>query len=539
MIQTLLTLNHLTKYYGDKLILNEISLIINRTDRLALVGENGVGKTTLVRILMGEETADQGTIQFAPDLEIGYLPQQLPPMRGVTMQLYLEQTLGRLDLIAAEMRVLEDKMAANAFAEADLAHYGQLQELFERKGGYELEYQLERVFMGLQLDHLERDRLVETLSGGEQTRLTLATLLLRAPDLLILDEPTNHLDFAALAWLEEYLAAYRQGLLMISHDRHFLNKVVSGIIELTPHDHQAVFYAGNYDFYLTERAKWEEKQWQAFEEQRQEIKELRSLIKAKTHATSKGKAAPDADKLAHNFRGERKEQSKGREIRAAKQQLNELLENPIQAMKRRWQMNPDFNLAELGSQDIIQLHQVSKYYGEQMVLAKVDQIICNGERVVLVAPNGAGKSTLLKIIIGQIEPDSGEVKIAGRAKLGYLDQNQDRLDLNKTVLAAYQAVIMGDEAELRGQLSRFGLFTGNQVFQTVGSLSIGQRRKLQLAQLMAAPANVLILDEPTNHLDLGSLEKFEQALLEFKGTILAVSHDRWFINRVATRVWEL
>ncbi len=545
MSQQVLKLDRLTKYYGAKLILNEVSLTLNRRDRMALVGENGVGKTTLAKMMVGKEKPDIGQVIVSAKVDVGYLPQAVTfgLEGGTTVQDYLKKSVGRLDLITSQMKSLEKRMSAPTLEPEELEHilaqYGQLQEEFERKGGHDLDYRFKRVLSGLDIDYIDQNRSLSSLSGGEKTRVALAALLLRSPDLLILDEPTNHLDFEALDWLEMYLAQYQNCLFAISHDRQFLNKVVHQIVELSHTDHKITIYPGNYDFYLGEREKFYEKQMAAFWAQREEIKQLRSFIKTKTYSTGKGRGPTDRNKMAYKYHGQRTEKSIGREIQAAKYRLEELLANPLKPVRRRWEINPEFDPVALGSQDIIELIDISKQYDDRDLLAGVSEIIRNGDRIVLVAPNGTGKTTLLKIIMGMVRPDGGEVRIAKKAKLGYLDQDQETLDLNVTVLEEYRKVARGEEAEVRAQLNRYGLFSGDQVFQKVGSLSLGQRRKLQLAKLVSSRANVFILDEPTNYLDLTSLEEFERALQEFKGTILAVSHDRWFIKQIATKIWHL
>ncbi len=539
--EQLLEVANITKYFGAKLILDSVSFSINRHDRIGLVGENGTGKTTLARLILGSLQPDSGRTRLPAATEIGYLPQEAEAEAGLTIQQFLEQSMGRLDALKAALAVLETQLSAPDLLperlSALLEEYGQLQSEFTVRGGYDADYRLDQVFSGLQLDHIDRARPIETLSGGEKTRVALASLLLSAPNLLVLDEPTNHLDFAAVDWLENYLLTYLGAVLVISHDRHFLNKVVTQIIELSPDTHKLTIYSGNYDFYLAERERERHKQQHAYEEQQEEIKTLQRLIKAKTYSSGKGRPPTDNDKMAYDHKGGNVERTKSREINAAKKRLEHIADNPIARPVNRWRINPDFDPGELVSRDVIRLLDVSKAYGDRVLFSAVSETISSGARIVIQGPNGLGKTTLLRIIMDIEAPDSGEVRIARGARIGYLDQEQETLDLNQTVLQAFSRDLIGTEDEHRANLHKYGLFRDDQVLQQIGSLSIGQRRKLQIARLIAQKANVLILDEPTNHLDLDSVDQFERALCEFGGTVLATSHDRYFIERVATAIW--
>lgn len=541
MSEQVLELTNITKSFGAKLILDEVSFSVNRRDRVGLVGENGTGKTTLARIVMDTLQPDSGRKRLPADVEIGYLPQEAEADDTLTIQQFLEHSMGQLDQMRLTLAQLEEQISAPDLPSDQLSvlldEYGQLQAEFTSRGGYDADYRLDQVFAGLQLDHIDRGRSIQTLSGGEKTRVALASLLLSAPSLLVLDEPTNHLDFAAVDWLEKYLFTYAGAVLVISHDRHFLNKVVTQIIELSPATHKLTVYPGNYDFYMATRERERQKQQQAYEEQQEEIKRLQRLLKAKAFSTGHGRPATDNDKMAYDHKGGNVEKSQSREIRAAKQRLEQIAENPITRPANRWRINPDFNPEELVSRDVIRLIDVSKAYGDRTLFRDVTETVSSGQRIVLQGPNGLGKTTLLKIIMGLEQTDRGEVRIARGARLGYLDQEQETLDLNQTVLEVYSRDLMGTEDEHRANLHKYGLFSENQVLQQIGSLSIGQRRKLQIARLIAQKANVLILDEPTNHLDLESVDQFERALCEFGGTVLATSHDRYFIERVATLIW--
>lgn len=541
--QQVLDLAGISKSYGDKVVLEDLSLSINHGDRIGLVGENGTGKTTLANIILGIVQSEAGRRRIPPGVEIGYLPQEAQVEEDTTLQTFLENATGGVHELQVRLSSLEEQMSTGSLPKDALAsmmeQYGEVQEEFLRRGGYDGTYRFDQVLAGLDLDQIDRSLSLRSLSGGEKTRAMLARLLLSAPNLLILDEPTNHLDFAAIDWLEAYLLSYQGAVLAISHDRHFLNKVVSQIIELSPVNHKLSIYHGNYDYFLAERERLRTQQVAVYEAQQEEIKELQRLIKAKTHSTKAMKPPSDDDKFQKTFRQENVDRSAAHEIRDAKRRLAELEENRVERPVRRWHINPNFMPEDLVSRDVIRLKDVSKAYDGRALFEDVTAVVRGGERVVLQGPNGVGKTTLVKLILGLERPDTGEIKIASGANIGYLDQEQETLDPECTVLDAYCQGLGGPEAEHRANLHRYGLFAGDQVHQKIASLSTGQRRKLQIARLIARKANMLILDEPTNHLDLESVEQFERALCEFPGTILAITHDRYFIERVATEVWSI
>ncbi len=538
-----LEIKHISKSFGAKTVLDDVSLGINQGDRIGLVGENGTGKTTLAQIVIGTLAADSGMIRVTPNIEIGYLPQEAQFTDATTIRSFMAQAVGRRNELAARLGTLETALAAPDLSHETMAalleEYGAVQSEFAGLGGYEADYRIDQVLAGLDLAALDRDRPLHSLSGGEKTRVMLAALLLSAPALLVLDEPTNHLDFAALDWLETYLAGYPGALFVISHDRRFLNRVVTQIAELSPEAHKLTIYAGSYDFYLAERERLRAQQQTTFEEQQAEIKRLNQIIKTKTHSPRAAPPMRDNDKMLYNARAATAEDTTRRAIRVARRRLEVLEAEAVDRPARRWQINPDFAPEAFGSQDVIRLSGVRKAFGDRTLFADATATIKNGERVVLVGPNGAGKTTLLTLILGVGASDSGTIRVAAGAQIGYLDQEQESLDPANTVLEAFSRDLPGTEAERRASLHKYGLFKEAQVFQPIGSLSVGQKRKLQIARLIATGANVLLLDEPTNHLDLDSVEQFEAALCAFPGTVLAISHDRRFIERVATTIWRI
>ena len=537
----LLTINQLSQAYGDNQVLNGVSFTLGAGQKLGLVGANGVGKSTLLKIVMGEVEADGGKVIVASGTRLGYLPQLLHDADDLTIDELIMAALAEVIALETRLRALERAMAtANGDLDALMAEYAQTTEQFERRGGYALEHRRQTIADGLQIDHLASDRPIRTLSGGEKSRVGLAALLLQAPDLLLLDEPTNHLDFRALAWLEEYLASFRGGLLVVSHDRHFLNQTVSAIVEIDEHSKEAKLYNGNYDFYAQvkaqERVKWEESYWA----QQAEIWELRKTIKLKARQVGHSNRAPrDGDKFVAYFKAQRIDDVVARNVRSAEEKLRRIEEEPIPKPPRPLEINPTFDPAALVSRIPLSASNLHKRYDAQVILDGANVTVDANSRVVIVGPNGAGKSTLLRILAGVEQPDQGSVTRAPSVVLGYLDQEQQALDDRVTVYESFRGGRAGDYEEFKAELLGYGLFSYPDLAKPVAALSVGQKRKLQVARLLAARANLLLLDEPTNHISLDVLEQFEQALTGFAGPIIAVSHDRRFIQRFAREIWEL
>jgi macrolide transport system ATP-binding/permease protein len=537
----LLMIDQISKAYGDNQVLNSVSFTLAEGQKLGLVGANGVGKSTLLKIIVGEIEADGGKVTLAAGTRLGYLPQVLTNADAMSVDELIMASLAELTALEARLRELEALMAhANGDLDALLADYGQVSEQFERRGGYDLEHRRQAILAGLQIDHIDPCRPVGTLSGGEKSRVGLAALLLQEPDLLLLDEPTNHLDFRALSWLEEYLSSFRGGLLAVSHDRHFLNQTVGAIVEIDEHSKEAKLYNGNYDFYAQvkaqERVKWEESYWA----QQEEIWELRKLIKLKARQVGHTNRAPrDGDKFITYFKAQRVDDAISRNIRSAEEKLRRIEEDPIPKPPRPLEINPTFDPAELVSHTPLSASGLTKRYGEQTILQDVTVTVSANSRVVIVGPNGAGKSTLLRLLAGVEKPDAGSVQLAASVVLGYLDQEQQLLDPRQSVFESFRDGRPGDYEEFKAELLGYGLFAWPDLAKTVGALSVGQKRKLQIARLLTQRANLLLLDEPTNHISLDVLEQFEEALSNFAGPVVAVSHDRRFIQRFAQEIWEL
>ncbi len=508
---SIVTANQLAKFYGAQDVFWDVSLHIAWGDKIALVGPNGTGKTTLLRIMAGLETPTAGQVHRARNLRIGYLPQEaeLPSQRT----LYEEVLTVFTDLQAqqAELRCLEQQMADPAQRERALGRYGEALQAFELAGGYRYESEIKMVLTGLGFPEEEQHKPLIILSGGQKTRALLAKLLLSNPDLLLLDEPTNHLDLAATQWLEEYLANWKGSLVVVAHDRYFLDKVVQRVWELSFGHLED--YPGNYSHYSVLRAERMERRLAEYEAQQKRIEKTEDFIR-------RYKA------------GQRTKEAQGRQKR-----LDRLprLERPREAKKIHLSIETDLR----GADRVLATEELAiGYQPDAPLFTCPDLYLRRGERPTLLGPNGSGKTTFLKTVLGQVSPLAGRVQVGQNVKLGYLAQAHEGLDPENTVLNEILAVENLPLEKARGLLGRF-LFSGDDVFKLVGDLSGGERSRLALAKLTLKGANFLLLDEPTNHLDIASQEILEEVLANFDGTILLVSHDRYLINALATQVWAI
>jgi len=538
----LLTARHITKSYGAMQVLQSVSFTLASGDRVGLVGPNGVGKSTLLRLLVGEEEADSGSFVLSAGSDSGYLPQSPPDFYGQSIQDVIMQALGHLRRLEDEMCCLERAMgtADEASLPALLEAYGLVSSRFQDAGGYDMDYHIESVMRGLRLAYLPRERDVETLSGGERARLGLAMLLLRSPDLLVLDEPTNHLDFASLEWLESYLAAYRGGLLIVSHDRQLLNRTANRILEIDEHSHQLAHYPGNYDAYLAAKALQRRRWAEEYERQQEEMRDLRKRIKeAAGHARRNYHTPRDNDRFARHYYEQSVQRTQSQTIRAAEVELQRLEAHPVPKPPELLHVNSQFQSEGIQAREVVRLRGLSKSWDGRQVLQNVELTVEPTARLVLVVPNGAGKSTLFRLIMGLEQPDQGEIRLAPGVRIGYLPQTPEHMDPRKTVLETYRYGQVGYEGEFVGRLIGYGLFRLQDMHKYVGQLSPGQKRKLEIARLMAQRPQLLLLDEPTNYISLDVLEAFEAAILAFPGPVLAISHDRWFIQRFGAVRWEI
>ena len=538
----LLSIRNISKTDGVQTILDALSFTINASERVGIVGPNGVGKSTLMKILVAQEESDTGTIAYGPGVDFGYLAQTTPDFYGRTIEDLILASVGDLKRLEGRMRYLEGAMSTALEEElpALLAEYNTVATKYQDRGGYDIDYKIDAVMAGLHVTYLPRTQLMETLSGGEKARIGLATLLLRSPDILLLDEPTNHLDFASMEWLEGYISRHMEAVLMVSHDRQFLNRTVNRIFEIDEHDHHLAEYIGNYDTY-TQAKEAERKKWEAdYERQQEEIKELRKRIKTTGRQIGhNNRAARDNDKFARHFFEQNVQSAVSSNIRAAQVQLERIEADPIARPSELLRVNSHFQAEPIQSQVVVRIDHLTKCFGPRCVLEDLTMTISAQARIMLVGPNGTGKTTLLRLITGQEKPDAGEVQLVAGARIGYLAQEPETLDLDKTVIETYRYGQIGYEGEFIGRLLGYGLFGIEDMHKKVRQLSIGQRRKLEIARLMAEGPNILLLDEPTNYISLDVLEAFEAALTAFAGPVVVISHDRWFIQRFGGELWKL
>ena len=513
----ILALQGIRKSFGAHEVLRDVTFTLQNGERMGLVGVNGSGKSTLMKIIAGQESSDAGSVNIQKGLRLGYLAQQGELTGKETVLETLESVFDPLKRMEAEMRELEAGMAA--FAEDPEAlrrlggRYDALTREFERQNGYGWRSTVQGVLAGLQL-RAYADRKTAQLSGGERTRLCLGRMLLSEPDLLLLDEPTNHLDLKSIAWLEEYLTAYRGAVLVVSHDRYFLDRVCGRMAELLMGTLET--YDGNYTEYLEKRTQVYETRMKAWEAQQKEIARQEAII-------------------AMYRRFNREKSIRLAESREKRLEKMERLDRPQEEGTVRFR----FETRRRTGDDVLMTERLSKGYGERTLFSELKLHIRAGDRIALIGDNGTGKSTLLKCLIGEEKPDGGVIRWGAGVDIGYYDQHQSGLNDNKTVLdEVWDRFPRMDQSEIRGALGLF-LFTGDEVFEPIHTLSGGEKGRVALTELMLRKDNVLLLDEPTNHLDMDSREVLEDALRDFPGTILAISHDRYFINRFAEKIWCL
>jgi ATP-binding cassette subfamily F protein 3 len=530
-----LQVNNIHKAYGDDVILSGATFTLNHGDRVGLVGPNGCGKTTLLRVIVGQERPDEGSVSWQPpDWRIGYLEQALAYPEGMTVGAAMR---GELAQAESAVRELAERMASASGADLErlMAAYAEALERFEAGGGYRSEAHVDAVLAGLGLAGLDQETPVEILSGGQKTRLGLARLLLDHPQLLLLDEPTNHLDISALEWLEGFLAQYDGAILIVSHDRTFLDCTVRKVLELDPISHRLNEYPGNYTAYVAAKEREYEQLMASYKEQQERVERYyRAITGLEGYARS-------IEQGTINFGPRKIAKGIARKATVQKRRLERLLESEehIEKPKRTWQMKLDFADMPAGSQDALALEGLSMGFGDQLLFEDVNLTLHDGERVVLTGPNGSGKTTLLRIIMGELEPLAGRARLGPSVVVGYYSQEQETLDWNADAFTEVRRVAADmSDTDLRGFLHYF-LFSGDDVFVPVRALSYGERARLALAKLVAQGCNLLMLDEPINHLDIPAREQFERGLSHYDGTVLAVVHDRYFIKRFATRLWGI
>ncbi|WP_433775495.1 ABC-F family ATP-binding cassette domain-containing protein [Bacillus wiedmannii] len=515
----LLQVNGLSKLYGAETILANIKLEVQTKDRIALVGRNGAGKSTLLKIIAGELSHDGGEIIKPKDVSMGYLAQNTGLETSLTIWDEMLTVFTHLQQMETKLRRLEQEMGKEenfsnaAIYEKLLADYDQLQLDYKDQGGYQYEADIRSILSGLGFPVETHQTTISTLSGGQKTRLALGKLLLTKPDLLILDEPTNHLDIETLTWLEQYLQGYPGAILIVSHDRYFLDKLVTQVYEISNKESRR--FVGNYSKYLDLKSALYEQEMKRYEKQQDEIAKLEDFVQKNIARASTTKRAQSRRKQLDRM---------------------ELLTRPLGDSKSA---SFHFNIEKQSGNDVLQVKDATIGYHEEPIIEHVNMRLTRGDSVALVGPNGIGKSTLLKSIVNKLQLLHGDVAFGSNVSVGYYDQEQANLTSSKRVLnELWDEYPLQPEKEIRTILGNF-LFTGDDVLKPVSSLSGGQKARLALAKLMMQKSNLLILDEPTNHLDLNSKEILENALIDYPGTLLFVSHDRYFINRVTTTVIEL
>lgn len=537
----MLSVNTISKSYGIKPVLKDVSFQLNEGEKLGLIGLNGTGKTTLLDIITGAIKPDKGTVDFTPsDVRIGYLHQGLVLPENETVFGFLNHTHGDPSELTAQIETLARDLADNPADGEKSARYDRL--LTELQLACESAGLVEPVLARLGLDVISPDTVIRQLSGGQKTRLGLARILVSNPQLLLLDEPTNHLDIEMLEWLESWLKQTRCAALIVSHDRAFLDGVVDGILELDEHTHTVREFAGNYSDYIQRKRDERAKQWNDYVDQQDEIHRLRKSaagVRDQARYHRGGKTDPGStDGFSIGYFANRTKETNKRAKNLEKRIEHLLTDERVDKPSRTWQMKVDFqNVAESG-RDVVVMENLVIGYGDTVLGGPLNLTVRYGDRVVLTGRNGCGKSTLLRTITGAIPALGGRVRLGAGVKPGFMAQEQETLDGNMRVLDVMLEKGRLTLTETRSYLSKY-LFTGDEVFTIVNDLSYGERVRLSLACLVIQGCNLLILDEPINHLDIPSRERFEQALAEFQGTVLAVVHDRAFIRNFARQVWKM
>lgn len=515
----LLQASNLCKNYGVRPVLTNISLQISERERIGLVGVNGAGKSTLLQILAGELSYDSGELFKSKEARIGYLAQNSGLNSERTLYEELRTVFSHLLELEQELRELEVRMADpellnnEKLYEETMNRYAARSETFREQGGYEMEAKIRGVLHGMGFGDFPPDTVVSTLSGGQRTRLALAKLLLQEPDLLMLDEPTNHLDIATLTWLEDYLRGYPGSILVVSHDRYFLDALVQTIYEIERHSSRR--YTGNYSRYIEIKAADYAVQLKHYEKQQEEIARMEDFVRRNLARASTTKRAQSRRKALERM---------------------ERMDKPLGDLKKA---SFSFEIDRTSGKEVLRADQLAVAYDGHELFTNVSLHLNRGETVALIGPNGVGKSSLLKVITGRLKQERGTYEWGSNVTIGFYDQDQSGLNPNHTVLEeVWNAFPHLEEARIRTVLGNF-LFSGEDVFKKISALSGGEKARVSLAKLMLLNANVLILDEPTNHLDLFSKEVLEASLIDYEGTLLFISHDRYFLNKMAERVLEL
>ncbi|MBP3611554.1 MAG: ABC-F family ATP-binding cassette domain-containing protein [Lachnospiraceae bacterium] len=513
----ILACNNITKSFGEKEILHGVSFHINDNEKAAIVGINGAGKSTLFKIIVGELSSDAGEVIFSKGSTYGYLSQHQDLTSENTIYEELLSTKADILKLEESIRSLEQEMKhmeGEALDQA-LSSYSRMNHEFEIQNGYAYRSEVVGILKGLGFEETEFEKCVNTLSGGQKTRIALGKLLLRKPDLILLDEPTNHLDMNSIAWLETFLATYKGAVVVIAHDRYFLDKVVTKVVEL---DHtKAQTFEGNYSTYADKKAKQREDQIKAYLNQQREIKHQEEVI-TKLRSFNREKSIKRAE---------------------SREKMLDKIERLDKPMAESSGMNIRLEPSITSGNDVLSVTGLSKSFGPQTLFTDLSFEIKRGEKVAIIGNNGTGKTTILKMINGIVTPDAGDIRPGVKVHIAYYDQEHQVLHMEKTLFSELQDTYpFMDNTQIRNTLAAF-LFTGDDVFKQIKDISGGERGRVSLAKLMLSESNFLILDEPTNHLDIMSKEILENAIQNYTGTVLYVSHDRYFINKTATKILDL
>jgi ATP-binding cassette subfamily F protein 3 len=529
----------LSKSFGLEPLFEKVSFVINAGDKVGLIGPNGSGKSTLLTILAGQLRPDAGHVASAPGTSLGYLPQGMMLEGNRPLRAVIEGGIQGLTEAREALQTAADQMAAAAPAELDplMAVYGEAQQYFELLGGYSLDHRIAAVLAGLKLDEDIDQRRLDELSGGQKARVGLARVLISEPNLLLLDEPTNHLDIDSLEWLEAFIASYSGAVVIVSHDRTFLDRTLHRVLALDPESRTVRSYAGGYSAYAREAARELADTWERWNEQEGEIRRMETDIhRTKHQALSVELTTTPRQPNIRRYAKKVAAKAKSREKKLARYKDDD---QRVDKPKAGWQMKLDFDESMRSGQSVLSLESVGhRYPGGQQLFEQASADLQYGEHVSLLGPNGSGKTTLLKIITGEIHPEQGRTRVGPSVKVGYMAQEQQNMDPEMTPLGVIQSVAEMNDTDARNFLHYF-LFAGDGALNPVGNLSYGERARLTLGKLVAAGSNFLILDEPINHLDIPSRERFEAALEAFPGTVLAVAHDRTFVRNFSHKLWRL
>ncbi|MDD7795290.1 ribosomal protection-like ABC-F family protein [Clostridium sp. 'White wine YQ'] len=515
-----IALKELVKYYGANLVLESVSFEVHKGERIGLVGRNGSGKSTILEIISGHEEIDGGTLSIRKGAKVGYLKQIPNYPEEYTGRDALNTAFIEINKLETDITDLEEKMSNSSEKELEkvFKQYSEVQQKYETLGGYDKEEKLNKVSQGLKLSDDMLNKPFSILSGGEKTTVMLGKILLENPDILLLDEPTNHLDMESLEWLEGYIKQYSGTIIIVSHDRYFLDKVATSIVELE--DNKSTAYQGNYSAYVKKKDEDLLLQYQAYSDQQKKIDQMEKSIKNLRDWAIRG----DNGKFFRRAASMQKRLDKIDKVH--KPNLN------------RKNIKLNLMLEERSGEEVIKVREARKTFGDKELFINGEFNVSYGEKVALIGANGCGKSTFLKILLGYEDIDSGIIKLGESVRATYLPQNIEFNNDNATILECFREDIQILEGKAREYLARF-MFFGESVYKKVGSLSGGEKTRLMLSKLLFKDVNLLILDEPTNHLDIDSIETLEEALEDFQGTIFFISHDRYFINKIGSRIVEL